>query len=105
MRVRKGERDAMVALLEADHEDVEALATDVLNLAWSTMMDRAWWCVLHQQPGVWMSTHGPFESKAQADKYMTTRLIGAGPGTSHAISVSMIKGGMTDSVQEGMFDD
>lgn len=104
MRVRKDEREAMVRLLEEEHEDVEALSSDVLMLAWSALLDREWWSVLHFQPGVWTSTHGPFESRAQALKYITTVLVSAGPEPTKAIAVPMIKGGMAVPTQEGMFD-
>lgn len=70
MRPRKAEVDAMVALLEAEHEDVGIMAKDVLSLAWDKLIDRDWWCVILNQPGVAVTAHGPFESKTVAERYL-----------------------------------
>lgn len=70
MRPRKAEIDAMVALLEAEHEDVGVMAKDVLSLAWDKLIDRDWWCVILNQPGVATTAHGPFESKAVVERYL-----------------------------------
>lgn len=70
MRVRKAEREAMTALLEADHEDVESLASEALMVAWEKLIDRDWWCVIISQPGVAVTAHGPFESIANCEKYL-----------------------------------
>ena len=70
MRPRKAEVDAVVALLEAEHEDVGILAKEVLSLAWDKLIDREWWCVILNQPGVAVTAHGPFESKTVAERYL-----------------------------------
>lgn len=70
MRPRKAEVDAVVALLEAEHEDVGILAKEVLSLAWDKLIDREWWCVILNQPGVAVTAHGPFESKTVLERYL-----------------------------------
>ena len=60
----------MVALLEAEHEDVGVMAKEVLSLAWDKLIDREWWCVILVQPGVAVTAHGPFESKAVVERYL-----------------------------------
>ena len=70
MRPRKAEKEAMISLLERDHEDVESLATDALNLAWSHLIERQWWSVMINQPGVAVTAHGPFESVSQCEKFI-----------------------------------
>lgn len=72
MLVRKAEREAMVALLESDHEDVEALAGEALKLAWSHLMQRQWWCGVLYQPRVGTKLHGPFESQSMAFRFAHT---------------------------------
>jgi hypothetical protein len=62
--------DAVVALLEAEHEDVGILAKEVLSLAWDKLIDREWWCVILNQPGVAVTAHGPFESKTVLERYL-----------------------------------
>ena len=70
MRPRKAEVDAVVALLEAEHEDVGILAKEVLSLAWDKLIGREWWCVILNQPGVAVTAHGPFESKTVLERYL-----------------------------------
>lgn len=70
MRARKAEREAMIKLLESDHEDVESLAVEALDLAWSHLIDRQWWSAIIVQRGVAVTAHGPFESVAQCEKFL-----------------------------------
>lgn len=70
MRPRKAEREAMVKLLETEHDDIELLASEALNLAWDHLIDRQWWSVIINQPGVAVTAHGPFESVSQCERFI-----------------------------------
>lgn len=83
----------MVSLLEREHEDVEQLAGDVLNMAWSHLLHREWWCVVFHQPRVWSTVHGPFESRNVAEKYVTNRLVAASDGATASI-VRLVEGNL-----------
>lgn len=90
----------MTALLEQDHDDVDALAGDALMLAWESMMNRDWWTVAFHQPGVSTTLHGPFESQAQASKYVRTGLVAAGPEPGQVKIVRLLNGHSIEGSEE-----
>lgn len=69
----------MLALLDREHADVESLASEALTLAWSSLLQREWWCVVFHQPRVWTTVHGPFESRNVAEKYAVKHLVASVP--------------------------
>ena len=78
MRPRKGEVEAMVALLDAPASDIDQLAKDALALAWDAAADRDQYGVVVDQPGVGVSLHGPFASTSEARRFLD-RFPFAGP--------------------------
>lgn len=60
----------MVALLDTPSDDVESLARDALTLAWSLAQARPRVGMVIDQPGVGVTLHGPFDSQAQASKFL-----------------------------------
>lgn len=100
MRPRKAEREAMADLLSEDHLDVETLAADALSLAWDSMMRRDWWTVAFHQPGVGTTLHGPFESQAQASKYVKKDLVASGPEPGQARVIRLLNGHSTEGSEE-----
>lgn len=70
MRPRKAEVEAMIALLDAEYADVEALAKDALVRAWELAEARKRYGVVIDQPGVGVTLHGPFDTTTQADRFL-----------------------------------
>ena len=70
MKPRKAELESMVALLDTPSDDVESLARDVLTLAWSLAGARSRVGMVIDQPGVGVTLHGPFDSHAQASRFL-----------------------------------
>lgn len=91
MRPRKAEREAVVRLLDREHDDVDSLAGDVLQLAWSHLLQREWFAVVFHQPRVWTTVHGPFESRNVAEKFITNHLVASSHGA-HASVVRLAEG-------------
>lgn len=100
MRVRKQEREAMISLLDQQHEDVESLASSALLLAWHHLINREWWCVVFFQPGVATTLHGPFESENMARKFATQYLVSAGPDVGTAMVRRMSDSGLAEGISE-----
>lgn len=69
----------MVALLEAEHDDVGVMAKEVLSLAWEHFWARDFWCCILIQPGVAVSAHGPYESEAALRRGVGKDVVAAGP--------------------------
>ena len=75
MRIRKNEREALVALLEQDHEDVEQLANEVFTQAVELFLARDLWLVwvgIAAKP----QPFGPFLSRNQALKSIGHEVVG-----------------------------
>lgn len=72
MRPRKAEVEAMVALLDAEHADIEQLAKQALALAWDLAAERKRYGLIIDQPGVGVTIHGPFESDSQVSKFIAS---------------------------------
>lgn len=89
VRARKGDVVAMVGLLEAEHGDVEELAKQALALAWSLGEARPKMAAIIDQPGVGVVVAGPFETPAQASKYLD-RFSFTGPGRAKVLVTRML---------------
>lgn len=68
MKPRIAEVRAVVKLLDAEHEDVEDLARDVLTLAWHLAADREQWCLVADHPGAGWFVHGPYGSRSEIER-------------------------------------
>ena len=67
IRPRKLEVDSIVTLLEQEHDDVHALASEVIHSCYDLLMRRELWLVLAVYPDqVW--TYGPYFTRGQAEK-------------------------------------
>lgn len=98
MRPRKVEVEAMVALLEAEHDDIEVLAKQALGLAWSLADQRTRLGLIIDQPGVGVTMHGPFDSVPQVHRYIRSFPF-AGPATPR-LKVSKLMGPDSDTTDE-----
>jgi hypothetical protein len=79
MRQRKKEMELLVNVLESEHDDVDALASDIWKLIDSTRRDREVWVVAVRVDGM-NFLYGPYESDTLAKKDIDTgniRSIGA----------------------------
>lgn len=99
MRARKVEVEAMTALLEAEHEDVELLAKQALALAWSLADQRTRIGLVIDQPGVGVTLHGPFDSDSQVKRYVRDFPF-AGPAVPRVL-ISTLLGPDCNSAMEG----
>ena len=91
--------EAMVKLLDADVPiSLEDMARDVFELAWMIHDARPKMGIIIDQPGVGVTLHGPFETPAQAQKYLT-RFPFAGPGRPRVLITRMQRGD-GDSTEE-----
>lgn len=70
MKQRKKELQQITALLEREHEDVDALALEVWNLVDSLRRGRELWVVGVNYQGIGQFLYGPYESIAMAEKDM-----------------------------------
>lgn len=68
MRPRKTERDRIVALLDAEHPDVDALAGAVFDTVAGMLLQREWWVLHAGVPGQWSTVFGPWATRNQAVK-------------------------------------
>ena len=77
MRHRPTEVKAVVALLEQDHDDVEALAQELLDTLVELKWSRSGWVVVLQDPA--MPTpllYGPYATPTQARRDIGKRIVG-----------------------------
>jgi hypothetical protein len=76
MRPRGSEIADVTALLEAEHEDVESLANDVLKAAVNVLLARELWVAVAVYPSeIWV--HGPFFSRREAEKVVLSGVLEA----------------------------
>lgn len=80
MRPRKNDVQRMVALLEAEHEDVEELAYRVLEDAWDLLQQREVWCCIVDDDGAGTVVWGPYESETQVRKAIGKEIVASRPG-------------------------
>lgn len=80
MRVRGTERAQIIALLDAEWDDAEALANAVVAKAWDLLVARGVWCVVMDAPGVGVAAFGPYASRNEATKAVGTSIVAPGPG-------------------------
>lgn len=90
----------MIALLDQQHDDIDSLATAALLEAWHHLLNRQWYCVIFQQPGVGTTLHGPFESEAIASKFMKTHLVSAGPEQGWAVVRKLYESNLAEGITE-----
>jgi hypothetical protein len=67
MRQRKKDMDAIVRLLESEHDDVDELASEVWKSVDDARRDRELWVVAVRHLGL-NFLYGPYESEATAKK-------------------------------------
>lgn len=67
MRTRKRELEALIAVLEREHDDVDALASEIWKLIDDYRRDRDLWVVAVRHIGM-NFLYGPYESEASAKK-------------------------------------
>lgn len=80
-RIRPTEHKAIVALLDSPADSVEDLATDVLLTVERLRADRKDYYVAVVDPGVCVHLHGPYVTKAAAQKAIEKgELFAASPG-------------------------
>lgn len=80
MRPRKNDVQRMVALLEAEHEDVEELAYRVLEDAWDLLQQREVWCCVVDDDGAGTVVWGPYESETQVRRAIGKEIVASRPG-------------------------
>lgn len=80
MRPRKNDVQRMVALLEAEHEDVEELAYRVLEDAWDLLQQREVWCCIVDDDGAGTVVWGPYESETQVRRAIGKEIVASRPG-------------------------
>ena len=92
--------EAMVRLLDADVPiSLDDMARDVFELAWMIHAGRPKMAIIIDQPGVGVTVHGPFETPAQAQKYLT-RFPFAGPARPRVLITRMISGDGDSALEE-----
>jgi hypothetical protein len=80
-RPRVGEVRKVSALLEAEHDDVESLAYDVLDFTSRIVFERdAWIVVMANKLGVFV--YGVFWTRKQAEDAMLNKIVEPGPDRS-----------------------
>lgn len=90
----------MVRLLDADVPiSLDDMARDVLELAWMLAEGRPKMGIIIDQPGVGVTLHGPFETPAQAQKYLT-RFPFAGPARPRVLVTRMIRDDANSTEEE-----
>lgn len=67
MRQRKKEIDSLTSVLESEHHDVDALASDIWKLIDNARRDRDVWVVAVRMDNL-NFLYGPYESEATAKK-------------------------------------
>lgn len=65
MRLRKAEREQLVAALEADHASAEDAAAATFEVAARMLLERDWWVLCVAQPGSLMA-YGPYATRLRA---------------------------------------
>lgn len=78
----------MVALLDAEWADVEALAKEALVTAWELAEKRKRYGIVLDQPGVGVTLHGPFDSESQASRFLKGFPF-AGPGRARVLVAAL----------------
>lgn len=67
MRQRKKEIDSLISVLESEHDDVDALASDIWKLVDNARRDREVWVVAVRMDNL-NFLYGPYESETLAKK-------------------------------------
>lgn len=80
MRIRPTEHKAVVALLDAPADSVEELATDVIQCIDTLRSKRTDWVLVVIDPGVCVHVHGPYLTKAAAQKDIGKSVFAASDG-------------------------
>ena len=92
--------EMMVKLLDADVPiALDDMARDVFELAWLIHDARPKMGIIIDQPGVGVTLHGPFETPAQAQKYLGSFPF-AGPGRPRILITRMQRGNDDSTVEE-----
>lgn len=68
MKPRIAEIRSVAAVLDAEHEDVEDLAREILTLAWQLAAERDKWCMIADHPGAGLFAHGPYGSRSEVER-------------------------------------
>lgn len=80
-RIRPTEHKAVVALLSEPADSVGELATDVIHAIDRLRAERKDWFVMVNDPGVCIHLHGPYVTKAAAQKAIEKgEVFAASPG-------------------------
>lgn len=91
MKPRIAEVRQIVQLLDAEHENVEDLAREVLVAAWNIAAERETWCLVADHPGAGMFVHGPLGSRSEVERAVKRGdIVSAGTGPAKGRVVRMV---------------
>ena len=79
MRPRAAEIRAIVAMLDREWDNVDELASTILNEAFGMAAKRDKWCVIMHDPRLGVFTFGPFDTENQARKAIGKSIVSPGP--------------------------
>jgi hypothetical protein len=91
MKPRISEVRQIVELLDAEHDNVDDLAREVLLKAWQLAGERESWCLVADHPGAGMFVHGPLGSKSEVERAVKRGdIVSAGTGPASGKIVRMV---------------
>lgn len=78
LKHRPTEIKAVIKLLDQEHESVETLAVELLDLLMEIKWNRAPWIAIQRHTGPHFTAWGPYPTRRQAELDVGRRIIGRG---------------------------
>lgn len=105
IRHRPTEIREVVKLLEAEHDDVEALAQEILDLLTEIKWSRGSWIAIQRfRNGPNFQAWGPYPTRRQAELDVGRRIIAAEPGDA-AYFARVIDKDTTEGPESALWED
>lgn len=79
LRHRPTERRAVIELLDKEHDSVETLADDLLDLLVEIKWGRGSWIAIQRHTGPHFTAWGPYPTRGEAERDVGRRIIAASP--------------------------
>ena len=95
MRPRVAEIRAVTALLDQEWQDVEDLASAVLEKAIELVLSRELWVVIASDKRLGTFVYGPYETRTKATRAIGKEIVSPGPEPMQALIRPLMKGDTT----------
>lgn len=92
MRPRVAEIRAVTALLDQEWEDVDALASAVIQSVYDSLSKRELWTVIASDKRLGVFVYGPYETRNKATKAIGSEIVSPGPEPMQAYIRPLMKG-------------